>query len=156
MDLIRAAFVFNARYQLRPLAGHGRVFQNFLAYLAHLLQPRHRPKTLLLIERAGIAKTVLSDRMVQIETAKAPSFVTILAIQYRSYLSRAKAACVSFASGLGWAYGKSDFGLDEEVEPYFLNNERNWQIEDVQTTRDNPPEIAFCASIDVRKWETAG
>jgi hypothetical protein len=89
MGLIHPPFGLHARNQRRLPAGHGRFLRTLLFYLA-AVQPKRRPKTLLLIERAGIAKTILSDRMVRIEAAKAPSFFTTLVTQFRLTLGKAK------------------------------------------------------------------
>ncbi len=57
-----------------------RIPQKLLLYLAHL-QPGRRRNTLILIARPEIAKTDLSDRMVRIKAAKAPSLFMIVASQ---------------------------------------------------------------------------
>ena len=127
-------YVLNTRDQGRALVNHGHI-QKILRYLADLQLVRP-PVTLRLIERAGVARTVVSDRMVQIEAAKSPSaFLALvlgpvlarvlpLATRYRANFATLKSACAGFSTTLQWANKSSAFGLDEGSECDFIESHR--------------------------------
>jgi hypothetical protein len=82
MDLMHPPFAIGTGRQSRALKGHAGILQKWLSYV-QLLQPGRRGQSLILIARPDIAKTVPSDRMVQIKAAKAPSLLMSLASQLR-------------------------------------------------------------------------
>jgi hypothetical protein len=80
MDLMHPPLPLGAWRPFGAFLRQRRMPQKLLHHLAHL-QPRRRGHSLVLIARPGIAKTDLSDQMVRIKAAKAPSLLMILAAQ---------------------------------------------------------------------------
>jgi hypothetical protein len=109
----------------RPLGAflrQQRIPQKFLLYLANL-RPSRRRNTLLLIERPGGARTVLSDRLVRVEAAKTafprrPAsrlILRLLAKPVRHAVSRLRIAGLH-ASRPEFAPGDFGAGSDDEIK----------------------------------------
>ncbi len=71
MDLTHPPLPLGAWRPFGAFLRQHRIPQKIQPYLAHLQSGRRR-NTLILIERPGGARTVLSDRLVRIEAAKTP------------------------------------------------------------------------------------
>ncbi len=122
-------------------------------FLHYLLQLRLRPRVrhLVLIERPGNCKTILSDRMLRIDTAKEQSYPAARTLQF--HCNRLAKAAHRAAQRIKTSEAAAKKLNPDDRATDFYNDEVSSTIFVLSgITYDEPQSAALSASIHLRKW----